>query len=441
MIERSSSIRPTVMTASQARTPPDPWRYWDGPELSRALSCPLDAVLTHWPILVGQFGLAGLTDEPTMIALASTVAIESAHRFEPIHEFRMADGSIPSYWYTYDGGPEYHGRGYIQNTHLYNYAALGPKIASLWNADPVAFDFATSPDDLLDPYNSAAAAAIYFRDRRGADGDSLPKAAARGDWRSVRQLVQGGTAALGLLTQYATTLGGATEAVVDTASAYSIDVPDRVILQQNNWSCAVRSTYAGLWAMAQVGQGDPVTYGDEGSRDVYEWMVPSLANSAVGLKDGSGASLAAMLRSHGYAAGNVYPCTIDQVRARAGTQAVMLGGQGWYHWSYCRGKTSDGGLVLENPSPGHMGISDYIRDSYDRLGPWAMVWAAPLGGGSTPPVDTGDSMEELQNLVGNAYHEAGVVIPALAGAIKTGNWTEVESVVKWLRENNPHPGQ
>lgn len=422
-----------------------PFAYWTPEQLAQHLACPLEAIKSNWPRIVEQLEHVGLVDHPTQVAMLSTIAIETAHRFAPIHEFRMADGSIPSYWYTYDGGPEFHGRGFIQNTHRYNYASLGPKIAELWGADPSQFDFVTRPDDLLEPDNSAAAAAIYFRDHGRSDGDGIPEAAARGDWREVRRLVQGGSAGLASLIQHATALGGPIEPIVDDAMAYSLNVPDSVILQQNNWSCAVRSTYAGLWAMSQVGQGAPVSYGDGGPRDVYQWMVPGLADSAVGLKDGSGAQLAAMLRDHGYDAGHVHPAGIEHVRERAGRQAVLLGGSGWYHWSYVRGKFADGGLQLENPSPGHMGIAEYLRDSYDRLGPWAMVWISP--GAVVPPTPPPDddplTNAELHNLVANAYDDTGVVRPALTAAQQqtdiTRMRTEVGNVITWLKANNPDP--
>jgi hypothetical protein len=421
----------------------DPWQYWTPADLAARIQCPLDAVTENWPRLCEQFGhVASQTGQEiflskdTLVALAATIAIETAHRFRPIHEFRMADGSIPAYWWTYDGGPEYHGRGFIQNTHRYNYADLGPKIAALWGAGPHDFDFVARPDDLLDPDISAAAAAVYFRDRSREDGDGIPEAAARGDWRAVRQLVQGADAGLSELISYATALGGVIVPPVDDTTAYSVNVPDEVVLQQNSWSCAVRSTYAALWAMAQVGQGEPVTYGDGGPRDVYEWMVPSIDSPGVGLHDGSGAQLAHMLQNKGYPAGYVYPCSIEQVRERAGKEPVLIGGGNWNHWVYVRGKHADGGLILENPSPGHGGITDYIRDSWDRLGPFAMVWIAPAVV-ADPPAMTPD----YATLTALAYYEDGVVVPALAAALANPDDVnlriQTDSVLRWLRENSP----
>lgn len=55
-----------------------------------------------------------------------------------------------------------------------------------------------------------------------------------------------------------------------------------------------------------------------------------------------------------------------------------------------------------------------------------------------PTAEPPDELGWLRNLVGNAYHEDGVVIPALVGAIKSGDWGQVDAVLRWVRENNPH---
>jgi predicted chitinase len=410
----------------------DPWQYWTPEAIATAIKCPVASIQANWPRLVEQLEHCHLTDKATWIAMLATVSLESARRFEPIHEFKNADGSIPDYWYTYDGGPEFHGRGFIQNTHRYNYAALGPRIAELWGAGPADFDFVTRPDDLLDPDVSAACAALYFRDHGREDGVGIPEAAAEGNWREVRRLVQGGSAGLDILIAYATALGGAMQPPVDESNAYGPNVPDSVVLQQNNWSCAVRSTYAALWSMAQVGQGEAVTYGDDGPRDVYNWMVPAYDAPNIGLLDHTGAGIARMLRDHGYAAEHIYPATLAQAKDRAGRQPLLIGGDAWNHWAMVRGKTTDGGLIVENPSPGHMGITDYLRDSWDRIGPMALVWISP----ASVPVQP--SYEQLANLEGVAYHDDGVVIPALAAARISNDWSQVDAVIEFLRANDPH---
>lgn len=178
------------------------------------------------------------------------------------------------------------------------------------------------------------------------------------------------------LAEAQTMLGAATPS---TERTYGPDVPDSVVRQQNSWSCAVRSTYAALWAMAHEGQGPSVTYGDDGANDVYNWLVPTYDDPSVGLHDHTGSGLVQVLKQHGYAAANLYPASLATVQARAGHQPVLLGGDRWSHWVMVRGVEADGTLILENPAPGFAGISDELRDSFDRLGPMAMVWIDVVG--------------------------------------------------------------
>jgi hypothetical protein len=159
---------------------------------------------------------------------------------------------------------------------------------------------------------------------------------------------------------------------------FSEDTPDIVTRQLNDWTCSVRSTYAGLYQMASRGLTQPVTYGDGGSRDVYDWMVPEYAAKGIGLLNHTGAGMADMLRSHGYTAGNLYPASLADVQQRAGRQPVMIGGISWGHWVDVRGIEADGTLILENPAPGWDGVYDLLRDSFPRLGDgqgmMSMVW-------------------------------------------------------------------
>lgn len=204
---------------------------------------------------------------------------------------------------------------------------------------------------------------------------------------------------------------------------YGPDVPSEVISQRNTWSCAVRSTYAALWSMAQTGHGEPVSYGDEGPRDVYDWLVPAYDDPSVGLHDHTGAGLAQALKAHGYAASNLYPASLASVQARAGLQPVLLGGDVWNHWVMVRGLESDGTLILENPSPGFGGISNELRDSFGRLGPMAMVWI-------DVPTDQGGDVTEaeaaalraenqhLRDMLGYASHDIAAAIQKEIDAIK-----------------------
>jgi hypothetical protein len=98
-----------------------------------------------------------------------------------------------------------------------------------------------------------------------------------------------------------------------------------------------------------------------------------------------------------------------------------------------RGLESDGTLVLENPARGYKGISDQLRDSFASLGPFAMVTIL----GEQAPVEPDRPAPDLATLVGVAYHEDGVIVPALAGALAGKDWSQVDAALRFLRENNP----
>lgn len=190
---------------------PDPFEFFTAEQIASATGCPVAAIREHWPKLVEQLEHCKINDRPTQVALAATVAIETASRFQPIHEFRNADGSIPAGWHGYDGGAEFHGRGFIQLTHRSNYARYGPKVAALWGTSPNQpdFDLVGDPDRALNPDISAAVSALYFRDHGGDGQARIPKAARAGDWTEVRRLVQGGSAGLDRLVKIATALTAA----------------------------------------------------------------------------------------------------------------------------------------------------------------------------------------------------------------------------------------
>lgn len=168
------------------------------------------------------------------------------------------------------------------------------------------------------------------------------------------------------------------------ARTYGPDVPDSVVLQEDDWSCSVRSSYAALWVLNQT-EGHPLP-------SYAEWqgvMVPRYANGNVGLLDASGAGLVQALATQGLSAGNQGVVTLQQVQARAGKQPVMIGGRNYNHWVYVRGVEDDGTLILENPSPGFKNIRFQLLDSFGPLGPFSMVWvdvaATPVPAPPTPP--------------------------------------------------------
>ncbi|WP_236233460.1 hypothetical protein [Pseudomonas tohonis] len=68
---------------------------------------------------MGRFGINECLDKAFFIA---NLAVESDY-FRTTEEYRNRDGAIPSGWYSYRGGHDYHGRGLIQLTHIENYTS------------------------------------------------------------------------------------------------------------------------------------------------------------------------------------------------------------------------------------------------------------------------------------------------------------------------------
>jgi predicted chitinase len=64
-----------------------------------------------------KFGITECLDKAFFLA---NIAVE-CDRFKTTEEYANKDGSIPTHWQNYRGGPEYHGRGLIQLTHVDNY--------------------------------------------------------------------------------------------------------------------------------------------------------------------------------------------------------------------------------------------------------------------------------------------------------------------------------
>jgi hypothetical protein len=186
------SLWPSMAEPKPEPERPNPWGWWTPEALAAAAECPVAAVRENWPRLVEQMTHAGIYGRMVAIAMIGTIAKESASTFRPVREAFYLGEPEPaeSYRKTLRYYP-YFGRGFIQNTWEENYRALGPKIAQLWGAggwEP-DFDLVGNPDQLLDPDFSAAAAAIFFRDKAGG---ALLLAARSGQWDQVRRYVLGG---------------------------------------------------------------------------------------------------------------------------------------------------------------------------------------------------------------------------------------------------------
>lgn len=387
----------------------DPWQYVTLDALAAAAACPRENVAETWPRLVEQLERCGINDRDVQIALAGTVAKETASQFKPVHEaFWLPDAER---WAEYErrgygGGPNYHGRGDIQVTHLGNYKALGPKIAALWGADPAdpRFDLVANPDNLLDQNLSAAAAAIFFRDTRALPtvswpaGYSLIDAAHAHDWEWVRRLVYGGRDPDGerRIAKIAAAFTGGTVATVTYNPA---EPPHR---QEDDFDCSQESAEWALWSV--------------GRRPTEDWLEGTMIAEGVmtaqwGLMDATGKGLADFLNRHygefGYRASNEPLVTFDALASECGRYPLMIGGRNWGgpgkgHWSGLAGyDAARGVLLLKNPATGPTyGLEEMNRGQMDARGPFSMVRLThpDLLGIVTPPPPPPPPIDEVAAL-------------------------------------------
>lgn len=145
-----------------------------------ASQAPEAAVRTHWPTLYAALQEHGIADGWTQLAMIATVAVETAHRFAPIAEFATGEAyeGRADLGNTQPGdGRRFKGRGFIQVTGRANYAAYGKRLR---------LDLEGNPALALSPSVSADIATLFFIDKK------VPAAAAAGDWRRTRRLVNGG---------------------------------------------------------------------------------------------------------------------------------------------------------------------------------------------------------------------------------------------------------
>lgn len=408
---------------------PNPWEFFTAEQIAEVTSCPLENVQANWPRLTAQLDLCGLNERATQVAMIGTVAIESASTFLPVREAfylgepEPAESYRKTLWYY----PHY-GRGFIQCSLEGNYRAYGQKIAALWGAgaDDPTFDLIANPDNMLDPDMSAAFAALYFRDTKTVQGYGIVDAARAGDWEWVRRLVQGGTAQLDRLISIANALGEAPVPLPVTLT-YNPDLPPERQIQ--NWVCAIR---AATWALKSVGvsidagamQDDMVAHGEEHP-----------TNGGGGLQDHRGYGLADALRRHlpdGTKVEVMEVASWDDLAYRTGRGPLCIGSVSLNHWLNVAKMIGPDMFSSPNPAPNYptgSPIGDELnRAEFDAWAPWSAVFVEVL---------PAPAQVDLANLVGNAFAENGVVVPALVGALNGHDWTQVEAVIKWLRENRP----
>lgn len=315
------------------------------------------------------------------IAALATVAVETG-TFLPIPEYANGDAyeGRADLGNTQPGdGRRYKGRGFIQVTGRSNYTTYG----SLLGVDLIG-----NPDLALDPAVASQIFALYFTNHRirwlpaPAPLMNCADLARAGEWRGVRVAVNGGEHGLSRFLAIVTALGGAT---MPDVIPFNPDAP--VDQQPDEWSCSIQ---AAQWLLRSIGRRP-------GDQWMHDQLVPSVVSTSVGLRDASGATLAAWItREYGTEMGFVAqasPVSFDDVLAGAGVNPMMIGGRRWGaggHWSGVRRSDAAGWLELANPSAGYTGVGTHLdREEWNARGPWSAIWidrASMLAEPEPPPL-------------------------------------------------------
>jgi hypothetical protein len=356
----------------------DPWAYWTVDQLAAATACPVENVRQNWPRVVAQLELALIADRPVQLAAAGTIAIEAASTFLPVEEaFWLPPESRQAEYerHGYEGGPNFHGRGFIQLTHESNYRTYGRKVAELWGAgDNPTFDLVANPDNALDPDVAAAVLACYFRET------GVPDAARASDWAAVRRKVYGGADPKGSarIAQIAADLGAGAATLAYNPS----QPPER---QVQSWVCSIRAT---AWVLKSLGL--PVEIGP-----LQDEMSPRYVTPEVGLLDARGYGIAETLKAHLPAEWDdrvhvFESITWDELWSIAGQGPIALGLRGAYHWIDVARQRPDGDLDAPNPAPNYPPagpIGDVLsRSEFDRYGPCSAVFVNATAAAPPTPV-------------------------------------------------------
>lgn len=101
----------------------------------------------------------GILDSNVLSYALATIEHETDGTFEPLHEIQ---GRFSARRLGYEGGSNYHGRGFIQLTHLRNYRMVGERIG-------MGDQLARNPELASDPEVAAKILAAFFKDNNVAN--------------------------------------------------------------------------------------------------------------------------------------------------------------------------------------------------------------------------------------------------------------------------------
>ena len=156
----------------------------DAEFVAKETECNKANTLKNWPVIQAELLKHDPISIEYLIAVAATVAVETAYQFAPIYEFGNKSYFTKRYegradlGNTYSGdGYKFHGRGFIQITGRANYYHYGKKLD---------LDLTGNPDLALDAINSAKILAEYCIEH------DINVIAKKRNWMRVRKVVNGG---------------------------------------------------------------------------------------------------------------------------------------------------------------------------------------------------------------------------------------------------------
>lgn len=161
----------------------DAWQWWTLEHIASCCTSPVDSVRPNWPLVYAALQEFGIAQYEVCLGVLGTIAVETAHTFEPVREAYW----LPESWRAANlRYYPWYGRGFVQLTWQSNYDAFGKHIG---------VDLISDPDLAMQPAIAARIMASFF-----VDNDIQTPCLAR-DWPEVRRRVQGADAGLDTLVQ------------------------------------------------------------------------------------------------------------------------------------------------------------------------------------------------------------------------------------------------
>lgn len=154
-------------------------------QVAKATRCPLANVTQNWPLLMSALDASGTRSDAVEVAIAATIAVETDHTFQPIHEKMANPAKQPDLAARQAKYAPYTGRGFVQITWMENYQAAGKAIG---------VDLVSNPDMANDP-ETAAKILVWFFVTHPSLIHNVVTAAVALRWDLVRQRVNGGLGA------------------------------------------------------------------------------------------------------------------------------------------------------------------------------------------------------------------------------------------------------